>query len=76
MQAACGVTKKPKEEIFDIDAADVGNELAAVEYVEDIYTFYKEAEVCIDSIFSWFKRHPIRSSKNSLNLSVVRVICK
>lgn len=54
MQAACGITKKPKEQIFDIDAADVGNELAAVEYVEDIYTFYKEAEVCIDLIFSWF----------------------
>ncbi|KGN54685.1 G2/mitotic-specific cyclin S13-7 [Cucumis sativus] len=43
-KAACGITKKPKEQIFDIDAADVGNELAAVEYVEDIYTFYKEAE--------------------------------
>ncbi|XP_038881434.1 G2/mitotic-specific cyclin S13-7-like [Benincasa hispida] len=43
-KAACGVSKKPKEQIFDIDAADVGNELAAVEYVEDIYTFYKQAE--------------------------------
>ncbi|XP_022966120.1 G2/mitotic-specific cyclin S13-7-like [Cucurbita maxima] len=43
-KAACGVTKKPKEQIFDIDAADVGNELAEVEYVEDIYKFYKEVE--------------------------------
>ncbi|XP_022924970.1 G2/mitotic-specific cyclin S13-7-like [Cucurbita moschata] len=43
-KAACGVTKKPKEQIIDIDAADVGNELAEVEYVEDIYKFYKEVE--------------------------------
>ncbi|XP_022924914.1 G2/mitotic-specific cyclin S13-7-like [Cucurbita moschata] len=43
-KAACGVTKKPKEQTIDIDAADVGNELAEVEYVEDIYKFYKEVE--------------------------------
>lgn len=30
---------------MDIDAADVNNELAVVEYVEDIYNFYKIAEV-------------------------------
>lgn len=30
---------------MDIDAADANNELAAVEYVEDLYRFYKEAEV-------------------------------
>ncbi|KAL3621910.1 hypothetical protein CASFOL_034106 [Castilleja foliolosa] len=38
---ACGVTKKPKDPIVDIDAADVDDELAAVEYIEDIYNFYK-----------------------------------
>ncbi|XP_061341874.1 G2/mitotic-specific cyclin S13-7-like [Gastrolobium bilobum] len=43
-KAACGLTKKPKVEIVDIDAGDAGNELAAVEYVEDIYMFYKEVE--------------------------------
>lgn len=32
---------------MDIDATDVNNELAVVEYVEDIYTFYKIAEVNI-----------------------------
>ncbi|KAG6619649.1 hypothetical protein I3842_Q092100 [Carya illinoinensis] len=42
--AACGLTKKPKEKIVDIDAADAGNELAALEYVEDIYKFYKLVE--------------------------------
>ncbi|GKV28891.1 hypothetical protein SLEP1_g37879 [Rubroshorea leprosula] len=43
-KAACGITKKPKEEIVDIDAADAGNDLAGVEYVEDIYKFYKSVE--------------------------------
>ncbi|XP_017244780.1 G2/mitotic-specific cyclin S13-7 isoform X2 [Daucus carota subsp. sativus] len=43
-KAACGINKKPKEQIVDIDAADATNELAAVEYVEDMYKFYKEAE--------------------------------
>lgn len=32
---------------MDIDACDVENELAVVEYVEDIYKFYKLAEVYI-----------------------------
>ncbi|EXB54225.1 G2/mitotic-specific cyclin S13-6 [Morus notabilis] len=41
---ACGITNKPKENIVDIDAADINNELAAVEYVEDMYKFYKLAE--------------------------------
>lgn len=43
-KAACGLSKKPKEQIVDIDAADVNNELAVLEYVEDIYSFYKLAE--------------------------------
>ncbi|CAL0332824.1 unnamed protein product [Lupinus luteus] len=43
-KAACGLTNKPKEKIIDIDAGDSGNELAAVEYIEDIYKFYKLAE--------------------------------
>lgn len=44
-QASCGLTDKPKEQIVDIDAADACNDLAAVEYVEDIYKFYKLVEV-------------------------------
>ncbi|CAN8328339.1 unnamed protein product [Cochlearia groenlandica] len=43
-KAACGIEKKPIEKIVDIDAVDADNDLAAVEYVEDIYTFYKSAE--------------------------------
>lgn len=44
---ACGLIDKiPKEQIIDIDAADANNEFAVVEYVEDLYKFYKEIEVC------------------------------
>nr|P34801.1 RecName: Full=G2/mitotic-specific cyclin-2 [Antirrhinum majus]CAA53729.1 mitotic-like cyclin [Antirrhinum majus] len=43
-KAASVVRTKPKEQIVDIDAADVNNDLAVVEYVEDMYKFYKSAE--------------------------------
>ncbi|KAK6125199.1 hypothetical protein DH2020_041065 [Rehmannia glutinosa] len=44
-QVACGLSNKPKEQqIVDIDAADVDNDLAVVEYVEEMYKFYKSAE--------------------------------
>ncbi|KAK3019674.1 hypothetical protein RJ639_003218 [Escallonia herrerae] len=43
-KAACGLTEKPSVQIKDIDAEDAKNELAVVEYVEDIYKFYKLAE--------------------------------
>lgn len=45
-KAACGISKKPKEQITDIDAGDANNELAVVEYIEDLYKFYKLVEVC------------------------------
>ncbi|KAI3865182.1 hypothetical protein MKX03_005822 [Papaver bracteatum] len=34
----------PKDSVVDIDAEDADNPLAAVEYVEDLYKFYKSAE--------------------------------
>ncbi|XP_047165166.1 G2/mitotic-specific cyclin S13-7-like [Vigna umbellata] len=43
-KAASGITNKPKEQIIDIDAGDVDNELAAVEYIDDLYRFYKLVE--------------------------------
>ncbi|XP_031123075.1 G2/mitotic-specific cyclin S13-7-like [Ipomoea triloba] len=44
-KAACGITKKQQnEQILEIDAADSGNELAVLDYVEDIYKFYKLSE--------------------------------
>ncbi|XP_075475447.1 G2/mitotic-specific cyclin-2-like [Primulina tabacum] len=42
--AAYGLNDKQKEDIVDIDAADVNNDLAVVEYVEDMYSYYKSAE--------------------------------
>nr|XP_043629142.1 G2/mitotic-specific cyclin S13-7-like isoform X2 [Erigeron canadensis] len=41
---ACGITTKPKDPLVNIDEADANNELAEVEYVEDIYRFYKLSE--------------------------------
>ncbi|XP_010251837.1 PREDICTED: G2/mitotic-specific cyclin S13-7 isoform X2 [Nelumbo nucifera] len=43
-KAACGIADKPKEPSFDIDSADTNNHLAVVDYVEDIYKFYKLEE--------------------------------
>ncbi|KAG2671261.1 hypothetical protein I3760_14G125400 [Carya illinoinensis] len=43
-KAACGVVLKPESLIVNIDAGDVNNDLAAVEYVDDIYKFYKLTE--------------------------------
>ncbi|XP_010432056.1 PREDICTED: cyclin-B1-1-like [Camelina sativa] len=43
-KAACGIEKKQKEAIVDIDSADAKNDLAAVEYVEEIYRYYKSVE--------------------------------
>ncbi|KAK4404727.1 G2/mitotic-specific cyclin-1 [Sesamum angolense] len=43
-EAASGLSNKPKVQIVDIDAADVNNDLAVVEYVDEIYKFYKSVE--------------------------------
>ncbi|KAG6679051.1 hypothetical protein I3842_14G111400 [Carya illinoinensis] len=43
-KAACGLTNKPKDPVENIDVSDVDNELAVVEYVDDMYNFYKHAE--------------------------------
>ncbi|KAI3862840.1 hypothetical protein MKW98_008680 [Papaver atlanticum] len=44
-KVACGLADVTKKgQIVDIDAGDVGNQLAAVEYVKDLYKFYKLAE--------------------------------
>ncbi|KAI3853966.1 hypothetical protein MKW92_012050 [Papaver armeniacum] len=39
-----GIADKPKESIIDIDGPDADNHLAAVEYVDDLYKFYKLTE--------------------------------
>ncbi|XP_050371546.1 G2/mitotic-specific cyclin S13-7-like [Argentina anserina] len=41
---AGGDTNKQKEQILDFDRADVNDELAVVEYVDELYKFYKLEE--------------------------------
>ncbi|KAL2466371.1 Cyclin-B1-1 [Abeliophyllum distichum] len=43
-KAYYGLNYKPKEQIVDIDVADVNNDLDVVEYVEEIYKFFKLVE--------------------------------
>ncbi|KAF0917443.1 hypothetical protein E2562_020564 [Oryza meyeriana var. granulata] len=44
-RASDGVITSPKKPpIYDIDASDAHNELAVVDYVEDIYRFYRSTE--------------------------------
>uniref|UniRef100_A0A2N9H261 B-like cyclin n=1 Tax=Fagus sylvatica TaxID=28930 RepID=A0A2N9H261_FAGSY len=43
-KAACGVTAKPEDQIVNIDVGGVNDDLAVVEYVDDIYKFYKLTE--------------------------------
>ncbi|XP_038976334.1 G2/mitotic-specific cyclin S13-7-like isoform X3 [Phoenix dactylifera] len=43
-KAALGIIDKPKDLVHDIDAVDANDQLAVVDYVEDIYKFYKLAE--------------------------------
>ena len=52
-QASDGVICSPKKApaTFNIDASDAHNELAVVDYVEDIYRFYKSTEVSLIILF-------------------------
>lgn len=45
--------------IENIDAADVENELAVAEYVDEMYTFYKHTEVLL--LYLLCLSHPISS---------------
>lgn len=57
-QAACRVV--PKDFVENIDASDKENELAATEYIDDIYKYYKLSEVifyalfCVSSLYCFF----------------------
>ncbi|CAM6072331.1 unnamed protein product [Sphagnum tenellum] len=48
-EAACGRSDAETQEaavpVSDIDQHDIGNQLAVVDYIEDIYTFYRKTEV-------------------------------
>lgn len=41
-------SKAAASRTLDIDSADKDNDLGAVEYVEDMYAFYKEVEQALD----------------------------
>ncbi|XP_074583604.1 G2/mitotic-specific cyclin S13-7-like [Curcuma longa] len=43
-KVACELADKLKEMVIDIDASDKENQLAVVDYVEDIYKYYKSVE--------------------------------
>lgn len=45
IQVACGISEKPNSQIDEIDLPDVNNHLCVVEYVEELYTFYKQQQV-------------------------------
>lgn len=40
-----------EEPIVDIDSSDINNPIAVVDYVEDLYAFYKKMEVSLVSIY-------------------------
>jgi G2/mitotic-specific cyclin-B, other len=48
-QAAGGIADKAQPLIEDIDKFDGDNELAVVDYIEEIYKFYKTAEVTTET---------------------------
>ncbi|XP_038980658.1 cyclin-B1-1-like isoform X2 [Phoenix dactylifera] len=66
-KAACGVTDKPKDLVPDIDASDADDQLAVVDYVEDIYKFYKLAE-------NSFRPHDYMDSQVELNAKMRAIL--
>jgi cyclin B len=58
VQAACGGIDAEMQEaempVSNIDQHDIGNQLAVVDYVEDIYTFYHKIEVSSGGRFGRF----------------------
>ncbi|KAE8037334.1 hypothetical protein FH972_009928 [Carpinus fangiana] len=61
-KAACGLTNKPKKPIENIDATDVDNELAVVEYLDDMYNFYKHTE-CASVVHDYMVNQPDINAK-------------
>lgn len=54
IKVACELADKLKEMAIDIDASDKENQLAVVDYVEDIYKYYKSVEVLHCSVLLKF----------------------
>lgn len=57
-KAACGLSTRPKDTIVDIDAADASNQLATVEYVEDLYKYYYKLEESSSRVHDYMDSQP------------------
>jgi len=68
-KAACGITDKPREVIEDIDKLDANNELAVVDYIEDIYTFYRTAQVTASELLTCFACLDLRDSFSKFDVN-------
>lgn len=66
--AACGHSKMTKESIVDIDATDNENELAAVEYLGDLFMFYKLVEV--------YKHKQHKHKPKDIPLNLIKLLCQ
>ena len=55
IQVACGISEKSNPEIDEIDLPDIFNHLAVVEYVQDLYTFYKQQQVLSLKIYEIYQ---------------------
>ncbi|KAJ0978955.1 hypothetical protein J5N97_014429 [Dioscorea zingiberensis] len=65
--AACGLVEKPKSLPHDIDALDSEDQFAVVDYVEDIYKFYKHSE-------SSFQPHDYMDSQLEINANMRAIL--
>jgi hypothetical protein len=50
IQVACSISEKTNQQIDEIDLPDVNNQLAVVEYVQDLYRFYDKQQVFFFSL--------------------------
>lgn len=51
------------EPVMDIDGPDAKNPLAVVEYVDELYAYYRRMEVLQYSLCSWSQKLPIKIGK-------------
>ncbi|KAM0954022.1 putative cyclin [Dioscorea sansibarensis] len=66
-KVACGVVDKPKDQVQDIDALDADDQLAVVDYIEDIYKFYKHSE-------SSYRPHDYMDSQLEINAKMRSIL--
>ena len=57
-----------EEMILDIDSNDANNSLAVVEYIEDLYSYYRQVEVPFSQNFSKFQIQTLQMLVFSIEL--------